>query len=106
MSRLFRRRIAHFAWNRKHCHEVILAAAATVVCHLRERVTLADIPDPPREVPDIWLRQITDETGFQIIYVAALRSVGIPARLNGRGQAEFFDGNRWISAPAPAVASF
>ena len=51
-------------------------AAKMVVRHLRERVTVADAPDLPQDVPAIWLRQITDRAGFEIIYVAALRSVG------------------------------
>jgi hypothetical protein len=76
------------------------------VRHLRERVTIADLPDPPRDVPAIWLSQITDETGFEIIYVAALRSVGVPARLNSQHQAEFWDGAQWRTAPAPSVAAW
>lgn len=81
-------------------HEVSPAdAAAIVVRHLRERVTVAEAPGLPREVPEIWLRQITDRTGFEIVYVAALRSVGVPARLNGEGKAEFYDGLTWRKAP-------
>jgi hypothetical protein len=87
-------------------HETSPADAAEIaVRHLRERVTIAALPNPPREVPDIWLKQITDQTGFEIIYVATLRSVGIPARLNPQQQAEFFDGTVWRPAPSP-LASF
>jgi len=78
-------------------------AARIVVRHLRERVTIANLPNPPRDVPAIWLRQITDEAGFEIIYVAALRSVGVPARLNSQHQAEFWDGTKWGNAPRPSV---
>ncbi len=81
-------------------------AATMVVRHLRERVTIATIPDPSRDIPTIWLRQITDETGFQIIYVAALRPVGVPARLNPQQQTEFFDDGEWRIAPAPAVVNW
>ncbi len=70
-------------------------AAKIVVRHLRERVTIAALPNPPHEAPDIWLRQITDKAGFETIYVAALRSVGLPARLDSNHQAEFWDGNKW-----------
>jgi hypothetical protein len=88
-------------------HEDLPEDAATIVlCHLRERVSIADIPNPPREVPAIWLRQITDKIGFQIIYVAALRSVDVPARLDAKHQAEFLDGTEWKAAPAPVVISF
>jgi acetyl esterase/lipase len=81
-------------------------AARIVVRHLRERVTIAAIPDLPHEVPAIWLRQITDEAGFEIIHVAALRSVGVPARLNGQQKAEFWNGREWVAAPEPAVMSW
>jgi hypothetical protein len=81
-------------------------AAVIVVRHLRERVTIADIPNPPRDVPTIWLRQITDEAGFELIYVAALRSVGVPARLEANGRAEFWDGSQWSATPGPAVVSW
>jgi acetyl esterase/lipase len=77
-------------------------AARIVVRHLRERVTIATLSNPAHEVPDIWLRQITDRDGFQVIYVAALRSVGVPARVTS-GQAEYWDGNQWQTAPEPAV---
>jgi predicted esterase len=81
-------------------------AALIVVRHLRERVTIADIPNPTHNVSDIWLRQITDETGFQVIYVAALRSVGVPARLNARKEAELYDGTGWCAAPPPPAVGF
>jgi hypothetical protein len=81
-------------------------AAKIIVGHLRERVTIATIPDAPRDVPAIWLRQLTDQTGFEIIYVAALRSVGVPARLDFHHQAEFWDGSKWSPAPNPAVITW
>jgi hypothetical protein len=81
-------------------------AAKIVVRHLRERVTIASLSNPPREVPAIWLQQITDESGFEIIYVAALRSVGVPARLDSHGQAEMFAGSKWQPSPQPAIMSW
>jgi hypothetical protein len=61
---------------------------------------------PPREAPDIWLRQITDAAGFEIIYVAALRSVGVPARLTAVRKAAFWDGKAWQVAPRPVLESW
>jgi hypothetical protein len=81
-------------------------AAQIVIRHLRERVTIADLPNLPHEVPAIWLRQITDRTGFEIIYAAALRSVGVPARLDSHGNAELFADGQWQPAPQPAVMSW
>ena len=81
-------------------------AAKIVVRHLRERVTIADLPNLPHDVPAIWLRQITDEAGFEILYVAALRSVGVPAQLDTNSHAEFWDGNKWQTAPEPSVLNW
>jgi dienelactone hydrolase len=77
-------------------HESSPAEAARIVArHLHERVTVAVLPEAPHTVPDIWRRQITDTNGFEILSVAALRSVGVPARLNDRGRAQFWDGDHW-----------
>lgn len=81
-------------------------AAKIVVRHLRERVTIAALPNLPHDVTAVWLKQITDEAGFEIIYVAALRSVGVPARLNSQHQAEFWAGTKWDNAPRPLVVSW
>ena len=81
-------------------------AATIVVRHLRERVTVADLPNLSHDVPTIWLKQITDEAGFEIIYVATLRSVGVPARLNTYGRVELFDDGKWQPAPQPVVMSW
>jgi dienelactone hydrolase len=81
-------------------------AARIVVRHLRERVTIAALPNLPHDVPAIWLRQITGQAGFEIIYVAALRSVGVPARLNSNKQPEFYDGGKWQFAPQPVLSSY
>jgi len=81
-------------------------AAEIVVLHLRECVNIADLSNLSHSVPEIWLRKITDKRGFEIVYVAALRSVGVPARVGQNGQAEFFDGLQWQLAPRPIVESF
>jgi len=78
-------------------------AARIVVRHLRERVTVVAGPNLPHEVPDIWRRQLTDQTGFEIIYVAALRSVGVSARLDSHHHAELFNDGKWQTAPDPVV---
>lgn len=74
-------------------------AAVIVARHLG--VTVLKLPGLPQAVPEIWLRQLTDPAGFEILYVAALRSVGVPARLDAAGGAEFFDGEIWRAAPKP-----
>ena len=72
--------------------------AKIVVRHLRERVTISNITNPSHNVSLIWQRQITDEVGFEIIYVAALRSVGVPARLDVNERAEFYNRDQWVVA--------
>jgi hypothetical protein len=81
-------------------------ATKIVVRHLRERVTIASLSNLSHDVPSIWLKQITDDTGFEIIYVAVLRSVGVPARLKSNSHAEFWDGNKWQIAPEPCVVNW
>jgi hypothetical protein len=78
-------------------------AARVVVRHLRERITVAKSPNLPRDVPTILLRQITDEVGFEVIYVAALRSVGVPARLDPGGHASLWRDDKWEPAPRPSI---
>ncbi len=85
-------------------HESSPAGAANIVLRqLRERVTISTAASLPHDAPEIWSRQITDETGFEIIYAAALRSVGIPARLDSNKHTEFWDGNKWQTAAQPSV---
>jgi hypothetical protein len=83
----------------------VVAAAQIVVRFLRERVGI----DPGYRyrvgVETIWTQQMTDEAGFERIYVAALRSVGIAARLNEQGKAELWTGKEWQVAPKPLVRS-
>jgi hypothetical protein len=87
-------------------HEQSLeSSAGIVVRHLCERVTVASMPNLSHDIAAIWTRQITDRSDFECLYVAALRSVGIPARLDSRRQAEFWNGSRWAPAPAPAIMS-
>jgi hypothetical protein len=84
-------------------HESSLEDAAKIVLkHLRDRVNIAALSGLPHDVPNIWLKQITDEAGFEIIYVAALRAIGIPARLDSSSHAEFYAGNKWQTAPSPS----
>jgi O-antigen ligase/dienelactone hydrolase len=83
------------------------AAAEIVVRFLRERVTIASHLNLPQlGIESVWKHQITGENGFETIYVAALRSVGIGARLNTSGQAELWTGDRWQNAPRPLASTF
>jgi hypothetical protein len=103
---------ADFAWRRllweefypRIRHESSPDDVAQIVLkHLHERVKIAALPNSAHDMPTIWRKQITDEAGFENIYVAALRSVGVPARLDADGHVEFWDGNQWQPAPKPSV---
>lgn len=89
------------------------AAAEIVVRFLRERVTIFGESGKQKaestnqgssaSIAEIWRRQVADECGFEAVYVAALRSVGVPARLGPHGGAEFRSGAEWQAAPRPLV---
>lgn len=81
-------------------------AAQTVVRYLRERVGIDPAYSYRVGVETIWTQQMTDEVGFERIYVAALRAVGIAARLNEGQRAELWTGNAWHEAPRPIIASW
>lgn len=80
--------------------------AAIVIRFLRERVTITKNFKPKGGITTAWERGITDEAGFERIYVAALRSVGVGSRLNTAGKVEFWTGDHWATAPRPIAASF
>jgi hypothetical protein len=66
---------------------------------LRERVTIASNAAGPVEIAESWQRQMANERKFEALYVAAMRSVCIPARLNDDGRAEFHRQSQWKLAP-------
>ena len=81
-----------------------MKAAQIVVRSLRERVGV----DPSYQycvgVETIWTQQMTDEAGFERIYVAALRSVGIAARINEQNKTELWTGEKWQTAPKSLIS--
>lgn len=82
-----------------------VVAAQIIVRFLRERVGI----DPSYRyrvgVETIWTQQMTDAAGFERIYVAVLRSVGIGARLNEHNKAELWTGKEWQAAPKALISS-
>lgn len=79
------------------------AAAEIVVRFPRERVSIAEGSRLPAAVAEIWRRQVSNARCFEAVYVAALRSVGVPSRLDSRGRAEFWTGSAWQAAPRPLL---
>jgi dienelactone hydrolase len=81
-------------------------SAAIVVRFLRQRVTVA--PSYPKQlgIESMWNGHIVNPADFEILYTAALRSVGVPARLNALHQAEFWTGQSWQSPPRPLATTW
>lgn len=85
-------------------HEKDPTETARIVVHLlRQRVGINPACHFRVGVETIWRQQMTDSLGFERIYVAALRSVGIAARLSEHNQAEFWSGTQWQPAPHPVI---
>lgn len=77
------------------------AAAEIVVRFLRERVTISDELHQPQSISEIWRKQMSNTAGFERIYVAALRSVGIPAKIGPSQKVEIIANGHWLAAPHP-----
>jgi hypothetical protein len=85
-------------------HETNPESAAEVVARfLRERVLVRVTDTGSKSIPEIWASGATDAAGFERIYTAALRSVGIAARMGKDGRAELLSGGQWRPAPRPFV---
>ncbi len=80
-------------------------AAEIISRSLRERISITSSDSRRTEISEIWARGTADPSGFQRIYVAGLRAVGVPARMNGLGSAEILEGGEWKAAPQPIVLS-
>jgi hypothetical protein len=81
-------------------HDPIIADEM-IVHSLRQRVGIDSSFCYKLGVETIWIQGMTDEIGFQRILVAALRSIGIAARLNLEHKAEFWTGREWASSSPP-----
>jgi len=80
-----------------------VSAAQVVVRFLRERVSIHPYYIQNTGIETIWREQVTNAAGWERIYVAALRSAGVAARLNGHHQAEIWTGFEWQLAPRPTI---
>jgi transglutaminase-like putative cysteine protease len=92
-------------WPRVRHENTPQAAAQIVVRCLRERVTIA--PDFRKQtgIESVWSTKIANSDDFETVYVAALRSVGIAARLAEDHRAEFWSNNGWSAAPRPPLVT-
>jgi dienelactone hydrolase len=79
------------------------SAALSVATALREQIWFDPGFDSRSGVDGLWARKFANQDGFNLLYVAALRSVGIAARLNDQNQAELWADRRWQPAPPPPI---
>ncbi len=99
----WRRPLWEFFYPRIRKENDTQSAAEIVVRTLRARVTMDAKHDWPTGIESIWKNQITTPAGFERIYAATLRSVGVPARLDNGKKTEFWTGSEWKSAPRPLI---
>jgi hypothetical protein len=101
------------AWRRalwEHFHPRVRreqsaeAAAALVARHLALRVRVVRDCDIGKNVSQMWMRGEADPVGIQRLYIAALRSVGLPSRFGSAGGVLFHDGKAWRPAPLVSVS--
>lgn len=85
-------------------------AAKIVVEELRLQIQILNLADnadqttrAPRTIEDIWQSRAASLREFELIYTAALRSVGIAARMNHQCQVEIWDVGEWKVAPRPGA---
>ncbi len=67
-----------------------------VVRAVRERVGQPAESAEPREVAAIWSQGRAALATYHKVLVAALRSVGVAARLTTEGRSEFWNGQKWL----------
>jgi hypothetical protein len=80
-----------------------LVAARVIARFLRERVGIDPAARTNAGIQTSWRLGLADREGFEHLYAAALRSVGIAARINTADRAEYWNGQAWSQAPPPLV---
>jgi O-antigen ligase len=99
----WRRPLWEFFYPRIRKESSLDAAAEIVIRNLRERMKMTVRDGVGKSLLQNWQQGQASEREFQVLGVAVLRSVGIPARLSGAAQAEFWNGAEWKQA-APTAA--
>jgi O-antigen ligase len=101
----WRRPLWEFYYPRIRKETSLAAAAEIVLRQWRENGELAGREAGPETLAEIWKLGRADQPGFEFVAVAALRSVGIPARRSPSGPAEFWTGLEWKVIPPPVAAA-
>jgi acetyl esterase/lipase len=75
-----------------------VAVAQTVIRFLCERVSV-NKSIGSRGIAEDWAAGVTDHAGFERLYAAALRSVGVAARFDDHNRTEIYCVDKWRPAP-------
>jgi hypothetical protein len=89
----WRRALWEYFYPRNRRTGGLEAAAQNVRQQLQKRQKI--VGKGPQTIEEMWQQQTADAGGLEALCVAAWRSVGIPARLNADGRAEFFSNGKW-----------
>ena len=100
----WRRKLWEYFYPRVRDESDPKAAVLRLAQDLRERIRVSPGFKPASGADTIWIQQATDQAGFDLLYVAVLRSVGIAARLNEESQPELWADDKWQPAPKPPIA--
>jgi hypothetical protein len=98
----WRRPLWEFFYPRIRKESSLEAAAEIVLRQLRQQVPVASEGHGGGTILECWQRGRASEWELDCLSVAALRSVGIPARF-ARERAEFWNGSEWRPTSTPAV---
>jgi hypothetical protein len=99
----WRRELWEYLYPRIKFEQSTRECAVGVVRALRERITIDSTSDASDGVDQVWRNGVATLKNFKRIYIAALRSVGIPARISFEGNAELWTGTVWEEAPLPLI---
>lgn len=77
------------------------SAAEIIVLFLRQRITIVEHSPGFQSATVSWQSGSADKAGFDAIYLASLRSVGIPCKRDAHGWVRILETSGWSIAPAP-----
>jgi len=102
----WRRELWESFWPQVRREDDAEAAAEILVRSLRQRVTIVPSFSQQAGIESIWRSRVANVGDFELVYTAALRSVGVPAKLDANNRTEFWDGTGWHPAPRPLIETW
>lgn len=78
-----------------------LEAASVLAGELRTEIEIQNQPRNDFNFTRIWRNRVASPEQFKFLHVAALRAVGVCARINAQGMVEILQNTKWLPAPLP-----